>query len=88
MQYQIQGDTLPIVICQLDNGEKMITEKGSMAWMSPNMQMETSTNGGIGKAFGRFFSGESIFQNIYTSQGGPGMIAFASAFPVLSGLSR
>ena len=81
MQYQIQGDTLPIVICQLDNGEKMITEKGSMAWMSPNMQMETSTNGGIGKAFGRFFSGESIFQNIYTSQGGPGMIAFASSFP-------
>lgn len=81
MQYQIKGETLPVVICQLEAGEKMITEGGAMSWMSPNMLMETSTNGGIGKAFGRMFSGESIFQNIYTSQGGKGLIAFASSFP-------
>lgn len=81
MQYQIKGETLPVVICNLEAGEKMITEKGSMSWMSPNMLMETSTNGGIGKAFGRMFSGESMFQNIYTSQGGNGTIAFASSFP-------
>lgn len=81
MRYQIQGDTLPVVICQLEGGEKMITEGGGMAWMSPNMLMETTTNGGIGKAFGRMFSGEHIFQNIYTAQGGTGMIAFASSFP-------
>ena len=81
MKYTIQGDTLPVVICELDAEEKMITEKGSMSWMSPNMSMETTTNGGIGKAFGRLFSGESMFQNIYTAKGGPGMIAFASSFP-------
>ena len=81
MRYQIQGDTLPVVICELQQGERMITESGSMSWMSPNMKMETSTNGGIGKAFGRLFSGENIFQNIYTAVGGPGMIAFASSFP-------
>lgn len=81
MRYQILGDTLPVVICRLDGGESMITEKGSMAWMSPNMRMDTSTNGGLGKAFGRMFSGEAIFQNIYTAQGGAGEIAFASSFP-------
>ena len=81
MRYQIQGDTLPVVICELQQGERMITESGSMSWMSPNMKMETSTNGGIGKAFGRLFSGENIFQNIYTAMGGPGMISFASSFP-------
>ena len=81
MKYTIQGDTLPVVICELDAEEKMITEKGSMSWMSPNMSMETTTNGGIGKAFGRLFSGDSMFQNIYTPKGGPGMIAFASSFP-------
>ena len=81
MRYQIQGETLPVVICELEGGEKMITEGGGMAWMSPNMLMETTTNGGIGKAFGRMFSGEHMFQNIYTAQGGPGMIAFASSFP-------
>ena len=59
----------------------MITEKGSMSWMSPNMKMETTTNGGLGKALGRMFSGESLFQNIYTAEGGEGMIAFASSFP-------
>ena len=81
MQYQIKGETLPVVICHLEAGEKMITEKGSMSWMSPNMLMETGTNGGLGKAFGRMFSGESMFQNTYTSQGGNGTIAFASSFP-------
>ena len=58
----------------------MITERGSMCWMSPNMKMETGA-GGMGKAFGRLFSGEAMFQNTYTAQGGEGMIAFASSFP-------
>ena len=81
MKYKIEGETLPVVICELEANEKMISESGSMSWMSPNMKMETSTNGGIGKAFGRMFGGESMFQNIYTAQGGAGMIAFASSFP-------
>ncbi|EOS79402.1 hypothetical protein C817_02801 [Dorea sp. 5-2] len=81
MKYQILGETLPVVVCQLEGGEKMITEGGGMSWMSPNMLMETTTNGGIGKAFGRMFSGEKMFQNVYTAQGGSGMIAFASSFP-------
>lgn len=80
MNYEIKGEPMPVVICGLSAGETMITEKGSMVWMSPNMEMQTSA-GGIGKAFGRMFSGESMFQNIYTAKGGPGMIAFASSFP-------
>ena len=81
MQYEIKGDTLPVVICKLEGGEQMITERGSMSWMSPNMKMETTSNGGVGKALGRMFSGEALFQNRYTAEGGPGMIAFASSFP-------
>ncbi len=81
MRYEIKGETLPVVICQLESGEKMITESGAMSWMSPNMKMETGTNGGVGKAFGRMFAGEAMFQNTYTAEGGQGMIAFASSFP-------
>lgn len=81
MQYQIVGDTLPAVICTLNPQESMITENGGMSWMTPNMKMETTTNGGIGKAVGRMFSGERMFQNIYTAEGGPGMIAFAASLP-------
>ena len=79
MQYRIQGDPMPVVICELEPGERMITESGSMVWMSPGFKMETSA-GGLGKAFGRLFSGESIFQNIYTAPAGGGMIAFGSSF--------
>ena len=64
MKYEIQGGTLPVVICQLADGERMITEGGAMSWMSPNMKMETTSNGGIGKAFGRAVSGEKLFQNL------------------------
>ena len=81
MRYRIEGTPLPVVICELNAGEQMITERGSMSWMSPNMKMETTSNGGIGKVFGRMFSGEAMFQNRYTAMGGPGMIAFASSFP-------
>ena len=81
MEYKIEGQTLPVVICQLNSGESMITERGSMSWMSRNMQMETTSNGGMGKALGRMFAGEGMFQNRYTAKGGPGMIAFASSFP-------
>ena len=81
MRYEIQGDTLPVVICSLDSGESMFTERGAMSWMSPNMKMTTSTNGGAGKAFGRVLAGEGLFQNIYTAEGGEGTIAFASSFP-------
>lgn len=80
MNYKIEGDEMPVVICELENGEKMITESGSMSWMTPNMEMETSA-GGLGKAFGKLFTGENIFQNIYTAKGGKGMIAFSSSFP-------
>ncbi|WP_426349806.1 TIGR00266 family protein [Alloiococcus sp. CFN-8] len=81
MKYKIEGAPLPVVICTLSPGESMITERGSMSWMTPNMKMETTSNGGVGKAIGRIFSGEGLFQNKYTSEGTEGTIAFASSFP-------
>ena len=80
MKYQIKGEPMPVVICQLEDGESVICESGAMSWMSPNLEMETS-GGGAGKVFGRMFSGEGMFQNRYTARKGAGMIAFASKFP-------
>ena len=80
MQYEIKGNQLPVVVCTLEQGESMITERGAMSWMTSNMKMETQA-GGIGKAVGRLFSGEAMFQNKYTAEGGQGSIAFASSFP-------
>ena len=79
MQYELIGGSFPVVVCKLESGEQMITESGSMVWMSPNMEMQTS-GGGLGKIFSRALSGENLFQNIYTARGS-GMIAFGSSFP-------
>lgn len=79
MRYEIKGGAFPIVCCYLSNGESMITESGSMVWMSPNMKMQTK-GGGLGKMFSKALSGESLFQNVYTAQG-DGMITFGSSFP-------
>ena len=80
MRYEIQGAPYPVGVVHMDAGEKVICQKGAMTWMTPNMKMETS-GGGIGKMFSRAISGESLFQNTYTAEGGPGMIAFGSSFP-------
>ena len=80
MKYNIISGATPAVTCELAPGEAMITQSGAMAWMSPNMEMETSA-GGLGKAFGRLFSGESIFLNRYLPVGGSGSITFAASFP-------
>ncbi len=81
MRYHIEGGSFPVAIIELEPNESMITEGGGMSWMTPNMQMETTTNGGLGKALGRMFTKESLFQNRYTARNGAGMIAFASSFP-------
>lgn len=65
MNYRIEGDTLPVVIMNLEAGESIITEGGGMSWMSPNMLMETTTNGGIGKVLGRAFR-EILYFKIFT----------------------
>ncbi len=80
MTYEIQGEPMPVVICRVASGETLICESGAMSWMSPNMEMQTA-GGGMGKIFGRMFSGENMFQNQYTARGGEGQIAFASSFP-------
>lgn len=80
IRYQIEGGSLPVVICELQPGQTVCTERGAMCWMSPNMNMETNA-GGFKKALGRLFSGDSIFLNEYTPVGGNGMIALASSFP-------
>ena len=40
MKYEIVGDTLPVVICHLNKGEKMIRDSGAMALVGHCMQMD------------------------------------------------
>ena len=73
MNYSIEGEPLPVVICNLEANETMITEKGAMSWMTPTMQMQTGLGSGAGGFLGALgkmaksaVTGESIFRNTYT----------------------
>lgn len=81
IRYEIEGGHLPVVICYPEIGQTLVTESGAMSWMSPNMNMETNSGGGIAKALGRLIARDSVFMNEYTPKGGTGMIALASSFP-------
>lgn len=80
MIYEVKGGNLPVVEIQLDPGESINCQGGAMSWMSPNMRMQTQ-GGGIGKMFSKALSGEAMFSNTYSPEGGAGYIAFASSFP-------
>ncbi len=80
MRVEIKGAPMPVAFCYLDANESIKTEKGAMSWMTSNLEMQT-VGGGIGKMMSRAFSGESMFQNVYTAKNGEGMLAMASSFP-------
>ena len=81
MEFEILGGSFPIVECTLKQGESMITQSGSMAWMDQTITMDTSTNGGLGKMVGRLFTKEHLFQNVYTAQQDGAKIAFGTCVP-------
>ena len=81
IKYEIEGGSLPVLICYPEVGETLCTQSGAMSWMSPNMEMATNSGGGIKKALGRLLTGDSLFLNEYTPKGGQGLIAFGAALP-------
>ena len=80
MRYSIEGGSLPVVICQLEPGETMISESGGRTWARGDVITEASSEGGAKKVLGRVFSGESLFMSRYTARSSA-EIAFASSFP-------
>jgi uncharacterized protein (TIGR00266 family) len=57
--------------------ESVIAESGAMVGMSPNVQIQTSSGGGLMKGLKRLFGGESFFRNTFTAAGGNGEVLLA-----------
>lgn len=81
MEKKIIGQTVPAIEFTLNKGESLYTQSGAMTWMTPNINLETNTKGGIMKGLGRVFSGESLFMNTYTANEDNQQIAFAATVP-------
>jgi len=81
MEYDIRGTVMQTVDVWLQAGESVYTESGGMAWMTPNVEMETGAKGGLLKGLGRTLTHESFFLTTYACTNGRGLVAFASEFP-------
>lgn len=81
MRYKILGSVMQAVVIELPQGQRIFSERGGMSWMSANVTMQTNMEGGLGGAFKRMFSGESIFMVEFQSQGGTAIIGFSAELP-------
>jgi uncharacterized protein (TIGR00266 family) len=71
-----------LAIVSLGPDESIQAESGAMVSMSSNIQIETAMKGGVVGALTRsVLGGETLFANIFTSQGGPGEITLAPSLP-------
>ncbi len=81
ISYRIDGTTMQVLTVQLEPGEIVYSESGGMSWMSGNVEMRTTSGGGLNKLIKRALSGESLFVTEYFVNSGSGTVAFASEFP-------
>ena len=82
IDYTIFGDDLQLVEIELDPGEGVRAEAGTMTYMEPGIEMQTGTGGGLMKGFKRAITGESFFITTFHNSGNTkSHAAFAAPYP-------
>jgi uncharacterized protein (TIGR00266 family) len=76
-----QRPDFAMVSVRLDAGETVFSEPAAMASMTPNLKMKAGLKGGLRKAMGRLFSGESLIVNTFTAESDPGEVTLAPGIP-------
>ncbi len=82
IEYTLHGDDLQLVEIELDPGEGVRAEAGTLTYMQDGIEMQTTTGGGIFKGLKRAITGESFFITTFLN-GGQGKLrtAFAAPYP-------
>jgi uncharacterized protein (TIGR00266 family) len=82
IDYKIYGDDLQLVEIELDSGEGVRAEVGTMTFMENGIVMQTGTGGGMFKGLKRMVTGESFFITTFYNQGAArSRVAFAAPYP-------
>jgi uncharacterized protein (TIGR00266 family) len=82
IDYQIYGDDLQLVEVELDPGEGVRAEVGTMTYMEDGIEMQTGTGGGLFAGFKRMVTGESFFITTFlNSARQKSRVAFAAPYP-------
>ena len=81
MKYNIvSAPSYSLIEMNLSEGESVIVEPGSMAWMDTTIKPKTEMKGGFFAGIKRRFAGESFFLNTYTAAGGSGNMGIAPGY--------
>jgi uncharacterized protein (TIGR00266 family) len=82
IDYKIFGDDLQLVEIELDPGEAVRAETGTMTYMETGIEMQTSTGGGMLRGLKRMITGESFFiTSFYNTAQVRSRVAFAAPYP-------
>jgi len=82
IDYEIHGDDMQIVEIELDPGEGVRAEVGAMMFMEQDIEMQTSTGGGLFKGFKRMLTGDGFFITTFLNNGhGKRHVAFGAPYP-------
>ena len=82
IDYKIFGDDLQLVEIELDPGEGVRAEVGTMTYMEDDIQMQTGTGGGLFRGLKRMVTGESFFITTFLNSGrNKRRVAFAAPYP-------
>ena len=81
IDYGIVGDDMQLVEVELDPGEAVQAEAGTLLYMEDGVEMTTAA-GGLEKGLRRMFTGESFFITTFEHKGsGKGRVAFGAPYP-------
>ncbi len=82
IEYKIFGDDMQLVEIELDPGEGVRAEAGTMTYMENGIEMQTGTGGGLFKGLKRMITGESFFITTFLNQGqAKSRVAFGAPYP-------
>ncbi len=82
IDYKIYGASLQLVEIELDPGEGVRAEVGTMAYMEQGIAMQTNTGGGLFAGFKRMLTGEGFFITTFLNNGrGKSRVGFATPYP-------
>lgn len=76
-----QRPDFAIVAVRLQPGQTVFSEPAAMASMTPSLKMKAGLKGGLKKALGRVFAGESMIVNTFTAENDSGEVVFAPGTP-------
>jgi uncharacterized protein (TIGR00266 family) len=82
INYKIFGDDLQLVEVELDPGEGVRAETGTMTYLEDGIEMQTGTSGGLMAGLKRAVTGESFFISSFVNTGKKvAHAAFAAPYP-------